>query len=279
MPSSSEIVAAEKLAGMLNSAIDKADGNIIVANNLVRDAFTHIGLESILKGEAESRRAGTRKDQAALDRFSEESFSENRKEKKDLEIKSFKEGKKIAAIAAGINALTAVGMQALNYFANPSPKDKDDDFKLELPELGESYVTRPEDSSNFRFKDVGTLAPPHVEGMSVATGPRLEQVLDVPLTLPGTAATALKMNMAPPSPPREDPLGSLTGPGNELALKQGPPGIRPDVEAIQERGLALSPFGEPRKEMTLEEKIAYGELDPAIMKLIQGQLGGGQYGS
>jgi len=31
--------------------------------------------------------------------------------------------------------------------------------------------------------------------------------------------------------------------------------------------------------MTLEEKIAYGELDPAIMKLIQGQLGGGQYGS
>ena len=55
--------------------------------------------------------------------------------------------------------------------------------------------------------------------------------------------------------------------------------VRPDVEAIQERGLALSPFGEPRKEMTLEEKIAYGELDPAIMKLIQGRLGGGQYGS
>jgi len=277
MPSSSEIVAAEKLAGMLNSAIDKADGNIIVANNLVRDAFTHIGLESILKGEEESRRSGTRKDQAALDRVSEEAFSENRKKKKDLEVKSFKEGKRIAAIAAGINALTAVGMQALNYFANKSPKD--DDFKLELPEFGESYVTRPEDSPNFRFEDVGTLAPPQVEGMSAATGPRLEQVLDVPLTRPDTAATALKMNMAPPSPPREDPLGSLTGPGNELALKQGPPGIRPDVEAIQERDLSLSPFGKPREEMTLEEKIAYGELDPAIMKLIQGRLGGGQYGS
>ena len=276
MPSSSEIVAAEKLAGMLNSAIDKADGNIIVANNLVRDAFTHIGLESILKGEEESRRSGTRKDQAALDRVSEEAFSENRKKKKDLEVKSFKEGKRIAAIAAGINALTAVGVQALNYFANPSPKDKDDDFKLELPELGESYH---QNQRKLRFEGLTPLVPPHVEGMSAATGPRLVQVLDVPLTRPDTAATALKLNMASSSQPREDPLGSLTGPGNELALKQGPPGIRPDVEAIQERDLSLSPFGKPREEMTLEEKIAYGELDPAIMKLIQGRLGVGQYGS
>ena len=113
---------ADQLASAINAAVSQADGNIIQAQDAITEAILAAGTK-VIDYEQSIFRAKEGRQQAREVRGAElADLEKNRKESYEFKKDAMRRGRKILHIATTLKALTALGGEALKYWANPPKK-------------------------------------------------------------------------------------------------------------------------------------------------------------
>jgi hypothetical protein len=260
-------LGASRVAGLLNAAMDSADGNIIAARSMAANALLQAGLESMMREEDEQVQREGRAGAMALARSRLDDRMKMEGERAKIEREAFDRGKKVAAIAAGLNALTATGGQLLNYFA----KNEDDKPKDVVPEAGPARREPPDAVLGARkealSQALGSARRSAYEGLegaeltSASPGP-VEQGASV-------AGQGLSQSGArPPAVPQGQQVREALEFARGIQIPEG--GSMSEADKIQLRKREFLDRGPPqRRTQTFEESLGSGGYDSLINSLVR----------
>ena len=135
---------ADQLASAINAAVSQADGNIIQAQDAITEAILAAGTK-VIDYEQSIFRAKEGRQQAREVRGAElADLEKNRKESYEFKKDAMRRGRKILHIATALKALTALGGEALKYWANPPKKvaetKKPGDYVQDQPTVSEDIL-------------------------------------------------------------------------------------------------------------------------------------------
>jgi len=135
---------ADQLASAINAAVSQADGNIIQAQDAITEAILAAGTK-VIDYEQSIFRAKEGRQQAREVRGAElADLEKNRKESYEFKKDAMRRGRKILHIATALKAFTALGGEALKYWANPPKKvaetKKPGDYVQDQPTVSEDIL-------------------------------------------------------------------------------------------------------------------------------------------
>jgi len=260
-------LGASRVAGLLNAAMDGADGNIIAARGMAADALLQAGLESMMREEYEQVQREGQAGATALARSGLDDRMKIESERAKIKREGFERGKKVAAIAAGLNALTATGGQLLNYFA----KKGDDEVEDAVPEASPVRPDPPEAVLGARkealSQALGSARESAYEGLP---GSELTPALpgsvgqEASIAEQGLSQSGVRSPVIPQGQQAREALEFARG----IQIPEGRP--MSEADKIQLRKREFLDQGPPqRRTQTFEESLGSGGYDSLIDSLVR----------
>ena len=220
---------ADQLASAINAAVSQADGNIIQAQDAITEAILAAGTK-VIDYEQSIFRAKEGRQQAREVRGAElADLEKNRKESYEFKKDAMRRGRKILHIATALKALTALGGEALKYWANPPKKvaetKKPGDYVQDQPTVSEDILGKEPLGFTSEERSRYTTAPsfqeyfPPEQAPDTPRTPMVDQGSSAPWTSmvdQGSPTTAIvEDHKSPSKKPPEYPPDLLLGESSE----------------------------------------------------------------